>query len=220
MASQCVPLSRARAPLTPRPSAAAYFSQPTLDSLGTIDGIPGVGGVYVPEGWFRSARASKAKRAENASGDEVSPAPEPWAFAVPSSGPLDAPPLSAYHARPPRTPLDYYAPDGIPSLADAGLKAAAFRAPSPYTQSQSSSSSSSSSPRPFSPPLGARELVPLAYLQGLAPAPARDPLDEHLLRRLAGAPPWLRDRDARAQEDAKPAVAHWPACKLSPQAGV
>ncbi|TFY53463.1 hypothetical protein EVJ58_g9438, partial [Rhodofomes roseus] len=56
----------------------AYFSQTTLDSLGTIDDIPNVGDVPAPEGWFRSARASKGKRAENGSGDELVSAQDPW----------------------------------------------------------------------------------------------------------------------------------------------
>ncbi|KAG2039194.1 Gti1/Pac2 family-domain-containing protein, partial [Suillus americanus] len=34
----------------------AYFSQQKLDRLNTIDNIPGVGDVPVPDGWFRSAR--------------------------------------------------------------------------------------------------------------------------------------------------------------------
>jgi len=56
----------------------AYFSQTTLDGLGTIDDIPGVGDLRVPEGWFKSARASKAKRPEPNSGDEMSSAQDPW----------------------------------------------------------------------------------------------------------------------------------------------
>ncbi|OCH93955.1 hypothetical protein OBBRIDRAFT_885174 [Obba rivulosa] len=40
----------------------AYFSQTTVDSLDTIDSMPDVGDVRVPDGLFRSARASKGKR--------------------------------------------------------------------------------------------------------------------------------------------------------------
>ncbi|KAI0371264.1 hypothetical protein BV20DRAFT_194847 [Pilatotrama ljubarskyi] len=59
---------------------AAYFSQTTIDSLGTIDDIPGVGDVVVPEGWFRSARASKAnKRIDPLPVEDVGPTThEPW----------------------------------------------------------------------------------------------------------------------------------------------
>ncbi|KAH9923297.1 Gti1/Pac2 family-domain-containing protein, partial [Amylocystis lapponica] len=63
----------------------AYFSQPTLDNLGTIDNIPDVGNAQVPDGWFRSARASKAKRSEANSGDEVSPAPDQWGLGTQTS---------------------------------------------------------------------------------------------------------------------------------------
>ncbi|GBE87405.1 hypothetical protein SCP_1100810 [Sparassis crispa] len=56
----------------------AYFSQLTLENLGTIDTVKGVGDVRVPEGWFKSARASKAKRPESHSSDELTPALEPW----------------------------------------------------------------------------------------------------------------------------------------------
>ena len=42
---------------------AAYFSQQKLDQLNTIDDVPGVGDVPVPDGWFRSARRdAKARR--------------------------------------------------------------------------------------------------------------------------------------------------------------
>ncbi|KZT10265.1 uncharacterized protein LAESUDRAFT_644956 [Laetiporus sulphureus 93-53] len=63
----------------------AYFSQSTLDSLGTIDEIPNVGDVQVPEGWFKSARANKAKRNESNSGDELSSAQDPWGLGLHSS---------------------------------------------------------------------------------------------------------------------------------------
>ncbi|KAG6861291.1 hypothetical protein C0995_001845 [Termitomyces sp. Mi166 len=55
--------------------AAAYFSQQRLDELGTIDEIPGVGDVQVPEGLFRSARAGKMRRDHRSSDEKiVSPA--------------------------------------------------------------------------------------------------------------------------------------------------
>ncbi|KAI0938580.1 hypothetical protein AcW1_001721 [Taiwanofungus camphoratus] len=61
----------------------AYFSQTTLDSLGTIDDIPGVGDVRVPDGWFKSARASKAKRTD--SGDELPASQDPWGLGLQNS---------------------------------------------------------------------------------------------------------------------------------------
>ena len=75
--SKCIPTCVERCMLTSC-ATAAYFSQTTLDSLGTIDNIPGVGDVPAPEGWFRSARASKGKRTETGSGDELVSAQDPW----------------------------------------------------------------------------------------------------------------------------------------------
>ncbi|EGN92518.1 hypothetical protein SERLA73DRAFT_172849 [Serpula lacrymans var. lacrymans S7.3] len=45
----------------------AYFSQQKLQQLNTIDDVPGVTGVPVPEGWFRSARAAKPRRDDDSS---------------------------------------------------------------------------------------------------------------------------------------------------------
>lgn len=43
----------------------AYFSQQKLDRLNTIDNIPGVGDVPVPDGWFRSARRDAKTRRDD-----------------------------------------------------------------------------------------------------------------------------------------------------------
>ncbi|THH30989.1 hypothetical protein EUX98_g3176 [Antrodiella citrinella] len=57
----------------------AYFSQTTLDSLMTLDKIPNVGNIPVPRGLFRSARASKARRADVSHPEEVIiPPQDPW----------------------------------------------------------------------------------------------------------------------------------------------
>ncbi|KAJ3860625.1 Gti1/Pac2 family-domain-containing protein, partial [Lentinula novae-zelandiae] len=39
----------------------AYFTQLTVDNLGTIDNIPGVGDLAVPEGMFKSTRVNKSR---------------------------------------------------------------------------------------------------------------------------------------------------------------
>ncbi|EGO00315.1 hypothetical protein SERLA73DRAFT_52016, partial [Serpula lacrymans var. lacrymans S7.3] len=39
----------------------AYFTQATVDQLGTIDDIPGVADLIVPEGTFQSTRVSKSR---------------------------------------------------------------------------------------------------------------------------------------------------------------
>jgi len=48
--------------LTSRPFVAAYFKQSTLDDLALIEDIPDVGRIQIPEGLFKSARATKSKR--------------------------------------------------------------------------------------------------------------------------------------------------------------
>ncbi|KAI0790407.1 Gti1/Pac2 family-domain-containing protein [Abortiporus biennis] len=79
----------------------AYFSQTTLDSLNTLDRLPQVGNLVVPQGWFRSARASKTRRADQSQGDELVPtAQDPWGIGPPPAayglsqftleGPLDS----------------------------------------------------------------------------------------------------------------------------------
>ncbi|OSX63492.1 hypothetical protein POSPLADRAFT_1088565, partial [Postia placenta MAD-698-R-SB12] len=98
----------------------AYFSQTTLDSLSTIDEILGVGDVMVPDGWFKSARASKAKRAETSSGDEL--APPPRARASPSSPSTPsrttrAPSPPRRHGLGPRGPRDLVPLDVLQGLA-------------------------------------------------------------------------------------------------------
>ncbi|KAH9849608.1 Gti1/Pac2 family-domain-containing protein [Lenzites betulinus] len=81
-------------PRSPRPVfPAAYFSQTTIDSLGTIDDIPSVGDVVVPEGWFKSARASKAnKRLDPLPVEDVNPtAHEPWGITMTPTAPHAVP---------------------------------------------------------------------------------------------------------------------------------
>jgi len=56
----------------------AYFSQATLDSLSTIDMIPGVGDVSVPPGWFKNARASKGRAGERPREESPPSWPESW----------------------------------------------------------------------------------------------------------------------------------------------
>ncbi|KAF7289921.1 hypothetical protein MIND_01367100 [Mycena indigotica] len=61
-------------------SLAAYFSQETLSELDTIDDLQLLD-VPIPEGWFRSARASKTTRRENRALD----VPEPTELNSPHS---------------------------------------------------------------------------------------------------------------------------------------
>ncbi|OSD07799.1 hypothetical protein PYCCODRAFT_1357999 [Trametes coccinea BRFM310] len=75
----------------------AYFNQTAIDSLGTIDDIPGVGDVVVPEGWFKSARASKVKkRIDPPPAEDIGPTThdsEPWGVTMP---PVSSHPVPQY----------------------------------------------------------------------------------------------------------------------------
>ncbi|TFY73517.1 hypothetical protein EWM64_g10495 [Hericium alpestre] len=51
----------------------AYFTQATVDRLGTVDDIPGVRDLVVPDGLFRSSRINKAKRNGNAPNSDPMP---------------------------------------------------------------------------------------------------------------------------------------------------
>src|SRR5882762_2537855 len=44
---------------------AAYFTQATVDQLNTINDIPGVGTLFVPEGLFQSTRTGKNRKFDN-----------------------------------------------------------------------------------------------------------------------------------------------------------
>ncbi|KAI0674512.1 Gti1/Pac2 family-domain-containing protein [Trametes maxima] len=73
----------------------AYFSQTTIDSLGTIDDIPGVGDVVVPEGLFKSARASKANKRIDPPPEDVGPTThEPWGININPAPPHTLPPYA------------------------------------------------------------------------------------------------------------------------------
>ena len=143
---------------------AAYFSQNKLDELRTVDEIPGIGNVPVPEGWFKSARIGKARR------DSVR-------VQAQSPGTLSQPP----------TPPFYTYPLGSsPTSQQRHVVPLVAAAPHPPSSSPSPSSQSSTASSPSihtnSQPNG--HLVPLEYLRNVS-APRRDPADEQLLRRFS-----------------------------------
>ncbi|KAI0746999.1 Gti1/Pac2 family-domain-containing protein [Daedaleopsis nitida] len=82
----------------------AYFSQTTLDSLGTIDSIPGVGDVPVPEGMFKSARAGKInKRTDPMPVEDIGAAThEPWGITMGPGMPYGAEPLPKWTTESPQ----------------------------------------------------------------------------------------------------------------------
>lgn len=143
---------------------AAYFSQNKLDELRTVDELPGIGNVAVPEGWFKSARIGKARR------DSVR---------VQGNNPQSPETLSQ-----PSTPPFYTYPLGSSPTSQQRHVPLAIPHPPSSSPSPSSQSSTVSSPSIHinSQPNG--HLVPLEYLQNVS-APRRDPTDEQLLRRFS-----------------------------------
>ncbi|EIN08857.1 hypothetical protein PUNSTDRAFT_102371 [Punctularia strigosozonata HHB-11173 SS5] len=80
-----LPLDRAKG-ITRKWHLTAYFSQESIDTLNTVDCIPRIGNVPVPEGWFRSARAGNRGRRAEARGMDPVPGPDGFApIAGPSS---------------------------------------------------------------------------------------------------------------------------------------
>ncbi|KAH9941172.1 Gti1/Pac2 family-domain-containing protein [Epithele typhae] len=200
----------------------AYFSQTTLDNLGTIDGLVSDIGAATHEPWGISMPPPTAI--------PYSAEPQKWRTGSPPprhSAPF-APPQRAYPT--PRSSYEsagspHYTPTAVhrvpppphqghlPNIHDSGLTV--YRDASPYTHSSSSSSDHSTSPRTFSSPLtppsnvsltlsvkelaappSGPKLVPIEYLQGLqAQGRRRDPMDELYLKRFA-APERSSRRDS------------------------
>ncbi len=140
---------------------AAYFSQNKLDELRTVDEIPGIGNVAVPEGWFKSARVGKARRDSRAQGNNPQ---SPETLSQPSTPPFYTYPLGSSPTSQQRHVL---APH-----------------PSSSSPSPSSQSSTTSSPSIYTNNNPNGLLVPLEYLENVS-APRRDPTDEQLLRRFS-----------------------------------
>lgn len=137
----------------------AYFSQNRLDELRTVDEIPGIGNMAVPEGWFKSARIGKARRDSRAQGNN---------------------PQSSETLSQPSTPPLYTYPLGSSPTSQQRHVPAAHPSSSPSPSSQSSTTSSPS----IHTNNQSSGLVPLEYLQNVS-APRRDPTDEQLLRRFS-----------------------------------
>ncbi|KAF9266068.1 hypothetical protein L218DRAFT_858928 [Marasmius fiardii PR-910] len=145
----------------------AYFSQEGLNRLATIDSIRGIGDAPVPEGIFRSARASKMRRdpREGLSPISIQPSDVGEAYYPAMDGHSYSPRLPGHHPSMPVSSIGYSRP------------------------TSSSNSSNNSSPVSVSSSLalsgpGHGHLVPLEHLQN-ASSPRRDPVDEQLLRRFS-----------------------------------
>lgn len=62
---------------------AAYFTQATVDRLGSVDDIPGVGDLVVPDGLFRSTRVAKSRsKPDEASGSRSSATTVPRTYSA------------------------------------------------------------------------------------------------------------------------------------------
>ncbi|KAF8067824.1 Gti1/Pac2 family-domain-containing protein [Lyophyllum atratum] len=145
----------------------AYFSQPRLDELDTIDSIRGVGDVPVPDGLFKSARAGKIRRDYRNSSKKVQ---QPTDLVIRPEG---------YHpnhdqaSSPSSRRRHHSSSDHHMSLS------------SPFSDRSRESSPSSESLSPLS--LSRHDqakLVPLEYLQNVSGA-RRNPVDEQFLRRFS-----------------------------------
>ncbi|KAE9391103.1 hypothetical protein BT96DRAFT_888874 [Gymnopus androsaceus JB14] len=140
----------------------AYFSQEKLNRLNTIDSIPGIGNVQVPDGLFRSARANKTRR-------------DAREMLLPTS-------LASETVI--RSAISYS--NHIGTVAHTShLEPVAVLTPIrtsalPTSRSSSTTSSPVSMHSPMSFP---GQLVPLHYLENTA-SPRREPTDEQLLRRF------------------------------------
>jgi len=141
----------------------AYFNQETLNELDTIDDLRYLD-VPVPDGWFRSARATKARR-ENRTISEHTQSSE-GITSSPTSQNSD-------HPQAPPTPAAQTRYRGQIST----LKTA-FTSPVPISSPRHAAFMQA----PLSP---TGRLVPLEYLQNTSQKNRRDPTDEQFLRRFA-----------------------------------
>ncbi|KAJ7839559.1 Gti1/Pac2 family-domain-containing protein [Mycena olivaceomarginata] len=139
----------------------AYFNQETLNELDTIDDLRYLD-VPVPDGWFRSARATKARR-ENRTIAESSQASE-GIISSPTS-----PSSDHSMAFPPPAAQTRY-------RGQISTLNATFACPVPL--------SSPRHPAFMTPLTPTGRLVPLEYLQNTSQKNRRDPTDEQFLRRF------------------------------------
>ncbi|TEB30387.1 hypothetical protein FA13DRAFT_1630840 [Coprinellus micaceus] len=97
----------------------AYFTQGTIDQLRSVDDVPGVGDLVVPEGHFKSTRVGKRSKADESKGESsksnsvtrtYAPFPSPYSN---TSAAVDSHPVVMYDPYP---QPNYYQPQPtIPS---------------------------------------------------------------------------------------------------------
>ena len=174
------------------PSLAAYFSQQKLDGLATLDTVPGIGDVDIPDGWFKSARAGKSRRDHR---DTSTTTTNTSASATAKSNSTPPTDLHLHHHPSPVSHHQHHQhrPHNSSSSSTTSNHHRASRYPHRTYKDETSHSPPSDhflSPKQQSPILGALplgnsgRLVPLQYLQAVA-YPRRDPADEQLLKRFS-----------------------------------
>lgn len=139
----------------------AYFSQRKLDALDTVDNIPGIGDVVVPDGWFRSARAGKTPRDNRKFTCDPQRSSEDVLYS-PSNFERTHEISSSPHRH----------------SRSSQIHTSVSSTPSDKSTSVSPSSSTSLGSRY---PCGSQTLVPLQYLQSVSGV-RRNPIDEQFLK--------------------------------------
>jgi len=173
----------------------AYFNQSTVDELTLIEDVPNVGRIPVPEGLFKSARATKSKRDDPRRNAFMTPGgSESYTLSsdsgalytiFPSSG-NGAQTAHAYtHDGSPRN--HSAAPDPGPRSVHSGVQSPR----SPHLHAGPSSTLPRTIPIPMTPTTQARlpgvrqppSLVPLEYLQTCSNT--RNPTDRSMVDKLS-----------------------------------
>lgn len=111
---------------------AAYFTQATIDQLGTIDDYPDVRDLLIPEGTFKSTRVGKSRTSKSDDNNRSDAARA--ASTVPRT----------YAPFP--TPYQYQAQQGSPSMTPVLMH-------EPYSRTEQRSPVDDHSPSPISPPM-------------------------------------------------------------------
>ena len=182
------------------PSIAAYFKQRTVDELTPIEDIPNVGRIPVPEGLFKSARATKSKRDDPKRSILGTPSSSDSYTVTSGSGVLCT--IFPSSGNGPQT-AHAYTQDGSSrshSLAPVPIAADASAPARPVFSTRSPTAHHTTSSRPSPRPVpaqaaharlsGSRQtpsLVPLEFLQSCSSR--RDPTDERMLQQLSASQP-------------------------------
>jgi hypothetical protein len=175
----------------------AYFSQSRLDELYTVDCIPGIGNVPIPDGWFKSARARKPRRntLTGSGRDEHSSSSSPSSSLENRSSRRESShhhPYGHYHpsqhSQPPPAQyatVDMYCQRGneyprSPISPSLSVRSQPTYSPSCSVSPVATRAASPTAVRGALPEM----LAPIGHLQEALKNRTRDPRDEEILRRL------------------------------------